>query len=278
MKRLPIRQTLAACAVMVLAAAGATLRAADDQPKAAAPTAPRAEAQAPAVPRAADVLPKAETILDKSVEAAGGKAAFEKLHNTVITGSMELAAMGIKGTMTITKAEPDKSLDEIEITGLGSVKQGYDGKVAWEINPMQGARIKDGDESAQTKIQAHFHEENWRDEYKKVETVGAETVDGKDCYKLVLTPNEGKPVTQFFDKKTWLLTKIALTVNTPMGEVESETLISDYRKEGDLLVAHKIVQTAGGQEIAITLDTYKYNVEIPKGKFDLPDEIKALVK
>ena len=93
MKRLPIRRTLAACAVMVLAAAGARLRAADD-------------------------LPKAETILDKSVEATGGKAAFEKTHNMVITGSMELAAAGIKGSMVITKAEPDKSLVEIDLAGI----------------------------------------------------------------------------------------------------------------------------------------------------------------
>ncbi|MGB7760361.1 MAG: DUF620 domain-containing protein [Bryobacteraceae bacterium] len=253
MKRLPIRRTLAACAVMVLAAAGARLRAAEE-------------------------LPKAETILDKSVEATGGKAAFEKMHNTVITGSMELPAMGIKGTMVITKAEPDKSLAEIEITGIGSVKQGYDGKVAWEINPMQGARIKDGDEKNAAKREAHFHDENWRDDFKKVETVGAETVEGKDCYKLVKTPNDGNPVTDYYDKKTGLLVKSATTVNTPNGDMTAEVLFSDYRKEGDLLVAHKIQQSAAGQEIAITFEGFKYNVDLPKDKFDLPDDIKTLLK
>jgi hypothetical protein len=253
MKRLPIRRTLAACAVMVLAAAGARLCAADD-------------------------LPKAETILDKSVEATGGKAAFEKTHNTVISGSMELAAMGIKGTMVITKAEPDKDLVEIELTGVGSIKQGYDGKVAWEINPMQGARIKDGDEKNTTMREAHFHEENWRDQYKKVETVGAETVEGKDCYKLVLTPNEGNPITQYFDKKTGLLGKSTMTVSTPNGDIEATTVFSDYRKEGDLLVVHKIQQSAGGQDIVITFDTYKFNVDLAKDKFDLPADIKALIK
>jgi len=253
MKRLPIRRTLAACAVVVLAAAGARLRAADE-------------------------LPKAETILDKSVEATGGKAAFEKMHNMVITGSMEVAAMGIKGTMVITKAEPDKDLVEIELAGIGSIKQGYDGKVAWEINPMQGARIKDGGEKASTMREAHFHEENWRDQYKKVETVGAETVEGKDCYKLVLTPNEGTAVTQYFDKKTGLLVKSTTTVTTPNGEFDASTVFSDYRKEGDLLVLHKIQQSAGGQDVAITFDTYKFNVDLAKDKFDLPDDIKALIK
>jgi hypothetical protein len=265
---------LAACAAMVLAAAGASLCAADEPAKAATP----APQNAPAAPPKAAALPKAETILDQSIEASGGKAAFEKMHNTIITGSMEMAAMGIKGTMTITKAEPDKSMAEIEIAGVGSVKQGYNGKVAWEINPMQGARLKDGDELAATRREAFFHEENWRDEYKKVETVGSDTVEGKDCYKLVLTPNEGSPVTQYFDKKTGLLAKSSMSVTTPMGEIQSDTLISDYRKEGDMLVPHKILQSAGGQEIAITLESYKYNVDIPPGKFDLPDEIKALIK
>lgn len=266
MKRLPIRQTLAACAVMMLAAAGSSLRAADP-PKMDVPAA-----------KAAEALPKAETILDKSIEASGGKAAFGKLHNQVVTGTMEMPAMGIKGTIAITKAEPDKSVAEIEITGFGTVKQGFDGKVAWEINPMQGARIKDGDELAGAKREAFFHEENWRDVYKKAETVGTETIEGKDCYKVVLTPNEGSPATHYYDKKTGLLVKVSMTVTNPMGEIQADTLLSDYRKEGDLLVPHKILQSAAQQEFTLTFDTYKSNVEIPKGKFDLPDEIKALLK
>jgi hypothetical protein len=261
MKQLSIRRTLAACAAMVLATAGASLFAAD------APPAHPAEA-----------LPKAETVLDRSVEVTGGKAAFEKIHSQIITGSFEMPAMGIKGTMTITKAEPDKSMAEIDIPGIGTVREGYDGKVAWEINPMQGARIKDGDELAGSKREAHFHSENWRDEFKKVETVGSESIDGKDCYKLVKTPSEGKPVTEYYDKKTGLLAKVTMTVSSPMGEMDATTVPSDYRKEGDLLVPHKILQSAGPQEFALTFDSYKFNVEIPKGKFDLPDEIKALVK
>ncbi len=253
MKRLTSKRTLAACAVMVLAAAGARLRAAEE-------------------------LPKAETILDKSVEVTGGKAAFEKMHSTIITGSMDVPAQGIKGTMVITKAEPDKSLVEIEIAGVGSIKDGYDGKTAWEINPMMGARIKDGDEKADAVREAHFHEENWRDDYKKVETVGSETVDGKDCYKLVVTPNEGSPMTEYYDKKTGLLMKSTATRTTAMGEMAVEILFSDYRKEGDLLVAHKIAQSAAGMQYTITLEAFKFNAEIAKDKFDLPDEIKALVK
>ena len=155
-------------------------------------------------------------------------------------------------------------------------KQGYDGKVAWEVNPMAGSRIKDGVEKAETRIQAHFHEEDWRDVYKKAETVGVESVDGKDCYKLVLTPNEGNPITQYFDKKTGLLVKLAMIATTPMGEIPAETLLSDYKEDGGLLQPHKVQQKAMEQEFLITIDHVEYNVDMPADRFDLPADVKAL--
>ena len=33
-----------------------------------------------------------------------------------------------------------------------------------------------------------------------------------------------------------------------------------------------------GQEIAITIDRVKYDAEIPKDKFEPPDEIKAMLR
>ena len=40
-------------------------------------------------------LPSADEILDKYVEALGGKAAFEKFRSRVVKGARELPAMGI---------------------------------------------------------------------------------------------------------------------------------------------------------------------------------------
>jgi hypothetical protein len=45
-----------------------------------------------ALAHAADDLPKAETILDKYVEATGGKAAYEKHHTEISKGTMEIKA------------------------------------------------------------------------------------------------------------------------------------------------------------------------------------------
>jgi hypothetical protein len=228
---------------------------------------------------AADELPKADTILDKYVEVTGGKAAYDKLHNEITTGTMEMSAMGIKGTITTYRAEPNKSYTEIDITGVGKVQEGYDGTVAWAMSAMQGPHIKQGDEKAQSAHNAYFHgTEDWKSQYKQVETAGTDTVDGKTCYKVVLTPNQGPPMTQFYDKDSGLLQKMTLIAKSAMGDIEAETTIGDYRKEGDVLVPHKITQSAAGQNIVITIDSVKYNTEIPKDKFALPAEIQALLK
>jgi hypothetical protein len=232
-----------------------------------------------ALPRlvAAD-LPKAETILDKFVEVTGGKAAYQKLHSQMESGTFEIAAAGIKGAVTSYRAEPDLVYTEIVLEGIGKITDGSDGKVAWSNSAMQGPHVKEGAERAQAMHAARFNGElHWRETYKTAETTGVEAVDGKDCYKVVLTPAEGSAVTHFYDKDSGLLAKISLITQSSMGEVAADSFPSDYRKEGDVLMPHKVRQSVAGQEFTITIDTVKLNPEIPKNRFDLPDEIQALV-
>jgi hypothetical protein len=226
-----------------------------------------------------DALPKAETILDRSVEAAGGKAAFEKRHNEVMHGSMEFSGRGIKGTMTVYQAEPDKNVAIIEIEGIGKIESGSNGEIAWENSALQGPRIKQGDEKAGSLRDGTFNAAlNWRKLYTKAETAGAETVEGHECYKVVLTPKEGKPTAEFFDKKTGLMIKTMVTRNTPMGEISAEVVADDYRKEGDVIIPHKLINRAAGQEFLIQVESVEVNVNMPKDRFDLPPEIQAILK
>jgi zinc protease len=227
---------------------------------------------------AADDLPKADTILDKYVEVTGGKAAYAKLHSETTTGVVEFSAMGLKGKMVAYHVDSDQSLVDITIEGMGRILEGTNGETAWAVNAMQGPRIKDGDERSEALLHAKFNADlRWRDLYSRVETVGIEAIDGKDCYRLVLTPKSGNPVTRWYDKESGLLLKTRIKAKTPMGEIEADSVLSDYRKEGEILLPHKLVQHAATLEIATTIESVKYNSEIPKEKFALPDEIKALL-
>lgn len=222
-------------------------------------------------------LPKAEDILDKFVDVTGGKAAYESVRNETWTGTFEFVGKGIKGTVTSFRAEPNKSLTIVELEGVGTIKQGTDGQTVWESSSMQGPRIKQGEERAAALREATLRAPlYWRKLYKHVETVGQETIDEQPCYKVVLTPEEGKPETQYYDQKTGLMVKMTMSMATPNGEIPSELTLSDYKEEGGIRQPHKLHQSAFGMEILITMDHADHNVDIPADKFDVPADVKAL--
>jgi outer membrane lipoprotein-sorting protein len=225
----------------------------------------------------APALPSAESILDKSVEASGGKAAFAKVKNLTMKGSMDM--MGMKLNVTIYKAEPNLSLTEIEMPGMGKMLEGTDGTTAWSYNPMQGPSVKSGKAANEALFGADFREENWRERFTKVETLALETVEGEECYKVAITPKVGDhPMTNYYSKKSGLLIKTVATTSTDMGEITGEVLPKDYRKVGDLMMPFQIVNRAMGQSMTMTFSEIKVNVDIPKSTCEPPAEVKALIK
>jgi hypothetical protein len=226
-----------------------------------------------------EALPKAETIVDRYIEVTGGRAAFEKHHTELMHGLFEVTAVGVKGQMTAYQTATNKNRVTIELEGIGKIESGSDGVIAWENSAMQGPRLKEGVEKADAFRDGTFNAPlYWRKMYAKMETTGVETVGEHECYKVVLTPAEGKPITHFFDKKSGLMVKTTTTRSTPMGELTAEILSEDYRKEGDILAPHKMINKMGPQEIQITVQSVEFNVDIPKERFDPPDEIQAMLK
>ena len=228
---------------------------------------------------AAADLPSADTVLNKYLEATGGRAALEKRHNQVEHGSFQLPAAGLQGTLTIYEAEPNKNRLVVDIPGIGKIEQGSDGQIAWENNPLQGPRVKEGVELAESLRDSTFNLPLVAQKiYSKIENTGSETVNGHDCYKVVLTPPTGNPTTEFYDKTSGLLIKTTATRSTAMGDITAESTYEDYRKDGDVLSPHKITQSAAGQEFQIVVEKVEVNVDLPKNIFDPPAEIQELLK
>jgi zinc protease len=228
--------------------------------------------------RADDPLPKAETVLDQFVEATGGKAAYEKIKNRVSKGTIEVTGAGIKGTIRETSAAPDKTVQEIDIPGQGKVNGGTDGKVVWELSEIQGARVIEGEERANKLREAQFNDEiRWREVYAKAECTAVEDVNGKPAYKVVLTPKSGKPVTMFFDKASHLMVKEITTDEGPMGELTVVAYPEDYKKVDGILLPHKLRAKVLTQELVVTFEEHKHNVDLPADAFKVPADVQALV-
>lgn len=218
-------------------------------------------------------LPSVKEILDKYVQASGGRAALEKIQTRTMKGSVELAPMGVKGTFEYNGAAPDKVYSKITLGGIGDIIEAYDGKTAWSINPLQGNRDKTGDELAQVKIASNFHRElNFEKLYQKMEVKGVEKVGEKEAYVLIATPTGLEAQTFYFDKQTGLLLREDMTAVSPEGKFPTKVYYDDYREIDGVKLPYKMRSVLPQFELAMTVTEIKNGVKIDDNLFVKPKQ------
>jgi len=216
-------------------------------------------------------LPTTQEILSKYVQALGGREANEKIKTRMVKGTIELAPVGIKGTVENYLSAPDKSYTKSNLQGIGDIIEVYDGTTAWSLNPIQGNRDKDGEELLQTKLISNFYREINLDKlYPKMEVRGTEKVGDKDTYVVIATPNGLAPETFYFDVKSGLLVRADVTFVSPEGKMPTKTFYEDYREIDGIKLPYKTRVVLPQYEIVSTITEVKHGVTIEDGKFAKP--------
>ncbi len=213
----------------------------------------------------------ADQVLEKFVEATGGRQAYEKLTSFVARGTLDIPAQGIRGTIQIYAKAPNKLLVIQTVEGVGELRQGYDGQVAWSQDPFQGLREMDGVELANFKREATFNAElKWRELYEKVELIGTEKVGDHQTYVIRLTPHLGRPITQYYDAETFLLLRQDSVYEGPQGTIPGQEYFSDYREVSGVKVPFRVVQKSSLGEAVMSLTSINPNVKIDDARFTKP--------
>ena len=99
-------------------------------------------------------LPSVDQILDKYVQAIGGKAAIEKLSSRVCKGTFEMDQMPGPAAEEIYEKAPNKQYMVTDAPSFGQARRGFNGGVGWEDNPQSGLRDITGPELAAMKRDA----------------------------------------------------------------------------------------------------------------------------
>jgi hypothetical protein len=216
-------------------------------------------------------LPTVDQILEKFVEASGGKPANEKLGSRISEGSFEIPEMGVYGSLTIYDKAPNKRALLVEIPGFGTFKQGVDGEVAWEDNPMSGITVRSGAALAAAKRDAAFHrEQNLRDHFKQIEVKGRQQIGEQEVYALEMTPEEGDPETWYFDVATGLLARVDAVRDGPQGSAQIQTSFKDYRETDGIKMPFRVDQVMPGMTFVTKLLDVRHNEEIDDALFAKP--------
>lgn len=213
-------------------------------------------------------MPTAKEIFDKYIEAAGGRAAIEKIKSRRATGTVELPAMGLRGAFELISKAPDKSAVIINLDGLGEIVEAYDGKEAWSRNPLEGQRLKAGKELENTKKNSGFYafDLHLEKNYPKAVVTSLEKRGDADVYVV----KADEDTTLYFDKQTGLLVQMNQVVASPQGRINSVTKFEDFRVVDGYKMAFKMKQSAMGADFVFNTSEVKQNIEIADGRFSKP--------
>ena len=216
-------------------------------------------------------LPSVDQILDKYVQALGGKSAIEKQTSRVSKGTFEIAAFGATGSAEIYEKAPNKSASVVNVAGFGVVQEGFDGKTAWAVDPQNGMRDKSGVELASAKLDAEFLKPiKIKQLYPKIVVKGKDKVGDKVVYVLEATPVESSVETWYFDTQTGLILRQDMERESAQGKQSVQSFLDDYRDVDGVKIPFKLRQVTSAFTIDIKIEEVKHNVPIDDAKFNKP--------
>jgi zinc protease len=238
-----------------------------------------------AAPKAAGVRPQAQTpaalpavgeILDKYLQAVGGKAALEKVTTRVMKGSFELPATGdtgsiVPGTIEVYMKAPNKRMAATNIPGTGSDRRGFNGKAGWYVDPDEGPQDLSGPDLEAMKGEAEFYREIKLQELSPKMTVeGTTKVGNRQAYVVSAKLTDGSEKL-YFDAQTGLLLRDDLPVEIPdEGRTTQQTFFEDYKDVDGVKLPFTIRRLRTDGDSIIKFSEIKNNVPVDDGKFEKP--------
>ncbi len=214
----------------------------------------------------------ADDILNKMIDAMGGRKAKEAIKDQTWTGSMEWTQMGLSGTVTKYFKRPNKTRMDSEAMGM-VFTQAFDGETAWWTNPQTGSTEEMPEEQAK-----YFRRDSMGagaylkpEKYGITYTVkGKENVDEKECFVLEQKHSYGYVSTMYIDTKTYLIYKTkGMNLNQMGVEVEQEIVMINYKKVNGLMSPHTLVMYQDGEQLVVfSLEEIKYNTGLEDSLFE----------
>ena len=176
-----------------------------------------------------------DEVINKYVEALGGKEKLATLKTLRMDGSMSL--QGTDVSITNTRSHMVGSRTDIVVMGTQNYQIVTPDK-GWVFMPVQG---QSAPEEMGADVFKYSHSQldlqgplvDYATKGNKVELEGKETIDGSETFKLKLTNKVGGVATYFIDAKTYRINKVSTKMTMGGEEIESVTSLSNYKQNAD---------------------------------------------
>ncbi|MCS7065702.1 MAG: hypothetical protein NZL85_05435 [Fimbriimonadales bacterium] len=215
----------------------------------------------------------AEQILDRASQSEAPPAARARIKTMHLKGQINIPAQGIRGNLEIYWKSPNKLLLVQTVAGVGEIRQGFDGKVGWEKNPLTGLRRLQGAELEQLKYTSdNTTTARWRQFVRSPKLRGTQKVDNFETYVISATTLYGTAITFYIDTKQFLTRRIDMEVLMQGGKVPTIQFFEDYRRINGIHYPFRIRQQVVGIETTLTVQQVRHNAPLRDSLFQMPKE------
>jgi hypothetical protein len=235
----------------------------------------------------AEPLPSADLIIDKYIQAIGGKAAIEKIKTRytktlfqrsklVNSGTPKAAVINRGETLTIETflKMPDKFLTIIT-SPEEVISQGYNGSNGW-IKTPQEQRALTAAEVERLKRQADlFTDLKIKERFSALMVAGKEKIGNRETYVIEAMRLSDKKIEKlFFDAQNGLLLRRTVFTETVLGANPEQTDYEDYRMVNNVKIPFVVRASYLDDNHYGTTRRFiqiKNNITLNDEKFNAPD-------
>ncbi|HEX8747996.1 MAG TPA: c-type cytochrome [Pyrinomonadaceae bacterium] len=175
----------------------------------------------------AEALPTAAQVVDKYLQAVGGRAAAERLKTRVMKGTFT-GADGKPMPFEVQLQSPDKAM--VIITGpQGTITQAVVGDKGWIKTPKEQRELRGPEIARFRSVAQTFDPVQVREASANMKVIGRERLGEREAYVLLWPVDDRRTQKLFFDAQTGLLLRAITYLNTSLAPIPSQVDFEDYR-------------------------------------------------
>lgn len=174
----------------------------------------------------------ADEIVNKHIEAIGGKDNWKKVNSMKMEAGLSVQGMDVPVTIyQIHNKGQRQEFTVMNMTGYSIITN----EGGWNFNPMGGQTkpepmTADELKAAQDGLDIQGDMLDYAAKGHKIELLGKEDVDGTEAFKLKLTRKSGSEVINYIDPATYYIIRTVNKVKVNGQEVEQKINVSNYQK------------------------------------------------
>jgi len=216
----------------------------------------------------------ADDIINKHVEALGGKDLLSKISSLYMEVSTQVMGNQMTGTVTVLNGKGYKS--ESSVNGQ-TIIQCITDTAGWMVNPMAGITqptAMPGDAYKAGRLQIDVEPMlNYAAKGYKAELLGTDSGGTVNAYKIKLTTPDSIAFTFFIDPSTYYTVKTDFAGQVMGQDINIASTYSDYKKtDFGFIVPYTINTNLGQFSYTTTITKVEINKSVDPSVFAMPKQ------